>query len=240
MKHAMLVAVLAGGGVLGLARLAPAQFYPGYGYGGWGGTNGSAALLGADYRQATAMQLKSQSMQTGQQAAMEQNYVVQSGIRNTLASQAQSQANAIASQQQATQDWWFQHQAQQMAEQRAMNTGVGGIGQATLQAAAGFAPSGGPPPVAMDIIQWPTALQDPCFASERTKIEAPYRRSPPKLSVPTAADYRNMASTVEDMKAVLEWRLKDGLNTADYNVATGFLKTLGQEVSDRARAAGSN
>ena len=104
----------------------------------------------------------------------------------------------------------------------------------------GFAPAGGPPPVAMDIIKWPTVLQEACFASERAQIEAPYRRSPPKLSVPTPADYRKMAGTVEDMKAVLEWRLKEGIETADYNAAKTFLSKLGQELADRIQAAGSS
>ena len=234
MKH-RIVAVLLAGGMLGLAGPASAQFFPGYGYGGWGGTNGSAALLGADNRQATAMQLKAQSMQAGQQAAMQQNYVVQSGIRNTLSSQAQSQTNAILSQQQANQDWWFQQQSQQMAQRRASGVCFG-----APAVPVGFAPSGGPPPAAMDIIKWPTVLQEPCFASERAKIEAPYRRTPPKLSVPTPADYRQMAGTVEDMKAVLEWRLKEGVDTADYNAAKAFLNQLGQEVTARAQAAGSS
>ena len=235
MNRRILVAALVAGGMLGLAGPASAQFYPGYGYGGWGGTNGSAALLGSDYRQATAMQLKAQSMQAGQQAAMAQNYVVQSGIRNTLSSQAQSRTNAILSQQQANQDWWFQHQSQQMAQRtgRWRNAGAPAV-------PVGFAPSGGPPPAAMDIIKWPTVLQEPCFASERARIEAPYRRTPPKLSVPTPADYRKMAGTVEDMKAVLEWRLKKGVDTADYNAAKAFLNQLGQEVTARAQAAGSS
>ena len=92
MKQRILFTTLVIGSLLGLPGRAPAQFFRGYGYDGWGGTNGGAALL-ADYRQATAMQLKAQSMQAGQQAAMAQNYVVQSGIRNTLSSQAQSQTN---------------------------------------------------------------------------------------------------------------------------------------------------
>ena len=87
----------------------------------------------------------------------------------------------------------------------------------------------------MDIIKWPTVLQEQCFASERAKIEAPYRRTPPKLSVPTPADYRKMAGTVEDMKAVLEWRLKEGVDTADYNAAKTFLDQLGQEVATGPR-----
>jgi hypothetical protein len=86
----------------------------------------------------------------------------------------------------------------------------------------------------MDIIKWPALLQDPCFASERTQIEAPYRRTPPNLSVPTVADYQQMARTVEDMKAVLEWRLSDGADTNEYNTAKAFLDKLGQELAQRA------
>jgi len=237
MKLRFLVVALAAGGMLGLAGPASAQFYPGYGYGygGWGDTNGAAALLGADYRQATAMQLKSQSMQAGQQAAMQQNYVVQSGIRNTLSNQAQSQTNAILSKQQANQDWWFQQQSQQMAQRRAVEYASGAPAVPT-----GLAPSGAPPPAATDIIKWPTVLQESCFASERSQIEAPYRRTPPKLSAPTPADYAKMASTVEDMKAILEWRLKQGVDTGEYNAATAFLDQLGQEVTARAQAAGGS
>jgi hypothetical protein len=235
MKRRILVVTVIAGGVLGLAAPALAQFFPGYGYGGWGGTNGSAALLGADYQQATAMQMKAQSMQAGQERTMQQNYVVQSGIRNTLSSQAQSQTNAILSQQQADKDWWFQQQSQQMAQRRAIEYSTG-----AQPMPVGLGPSGGPPPAAMDIIKWPTVLQEQCFASERTQIEAPFRRTPPKLSVPTTADYGKMASAVEDMKAVLEWRLKDGVDLSNYNTAKTFLNQLGHELAARAQAAASS
>ena len=197
--------------------------------------DGSAALLGADYRQATAMQLKSQNMQAGQQAAAGQNYVVQSGIRNMMATQAQNQTNASISQQQSNQDWWFQQQSQQMAQRRAME-----MKQGVATIPAGFAPSRTPPPAALDIIKWPTVLQEACFASERAKIEAPYRRTPPTLSSPTAEDYRRMAATVDDMKAVLEWRLSEGVQTADYEEGKTFLNTLGSEIAARIRPAGTS
>ena len=166
MNRKILVALLVAGGMFGLSQQARAQFYPGYGYGGWGGMDGSAALLGADYRQATAMQLKAQNMQAGQQAAMGQNYVVQSGIRNMMATQAQNQTNANISQQQSNQDWWFQQQSQQMAQRRAMD-----MKQGVTTIPAGFGPSKTPPPVSTDIIKWPMVLQEPCFATERAKIE---------------------------------------------------------------------
>ena len=112
MNRQILIAALVVGGVLGLAdqrgpvlprlRLRLRRL----------GRHGcAAALTGADYRQATAMTLKAQSMQAGQQAAMQQNYVVQSGIRNTLSSQAASRDASIVNQQQANQDWFFQQQS---------------------------------------------------------------------------------------------------------------------------------
>jgi hypothetical protein len=223
--------------MVALARPGLAQFYPhgGYGgYGGWGG-EGSAALAGSDYRQTAVMQAKAQSMQAGQQAAMQQNYVVQSGIRNTLSSQANANAAVIQSQQQATQDWWFQRQSQQLAQEQAQRRAAGA--DVYSPAPAGFAPPGGPPPVNNDVIKWPTLLQERCFASERAKIEAPYRRTPPKLSIPTVADYRSMAATVENMKAVLEWRLSEGADTGEYNEASAFLTRLGQEVTAQADRA---
>ena len=67
----------------------------------------------------------------------------------------------------------------------------------------------------------------------------PYRRNPPKLSEPTAADYRSMIAAVEDMKAVLEWRVSEGVRTADYDAAKAFLDRLGKELAARLQPAGS-
>ena len=113
MKHRIMFAVLVAGSLLGLAGRRRPSSIRAMATAVGAAPMAAAALLGADYRQATAMQLKAQSMQAGQQAAMAQNYVVQSGIRNTLSSQAQSRDTAILNQQQANQDWWFQQQSQQ-------------------------------------------------------------------------------------------------------------------------------
>ena len=187
MKRNVLLAALLASSLLRLAAPACAEFYPGYGYGGWGGENGAAALLGADYRQSAVIQSAAQSRLAGQQAAIGQNAVVQSGIRSTLSNEAQSRDAAIQRQQQSTQDWWFQQQSQQMAQQRSAS--YGSAAAAPYAGYRGFGPSGSPPPAAMDIIKWPTLLQEPCFAAERTQIEAPYRRTPPRLSMPAKADY---------------------------------------------------
>jgi hypothetical protein len=168
---------------------------------------------------------------------MGQNLVVQSGIRNTLTSQAQDRTDAIMNQRQANQNWWSQVQNQQMEQRQAReysSPAAIAAGLGADPAAAGFAPASSPPAVATDIIKWPPVLQGREFASYRTQIEAPYRRSPPGLSTPTPDDYREMAKAVDDMKAVLEWRLgQDGLATQDYQQAKAFLNTLGQELRGR-------
>jgi hypothetical protein len=148
------------------------------------------------------------------------------GIPKTLPSEAQRREVT----QQAAQDWLLQQQAQQR-KQRGTAAAENGT--------PGNTPPSGPPPAATDIIKWPALLQERGFASERAKFEAPYRRSPSKLGAPMAADYRQMASTVEDMKAMLDGRLKEGVDTADYNAAKGFLGQLGQEVAARLQTAGS-
>jgi hypothetical protein len=178
----------------------------------------------------------------GQNAAMQQSAMVQSGIRNTLSSQANERTENILSQRQANSDWWFQVQQQQMSGRQASpgsSPALVGCGFGAEPVASGFAVGGPAPEVATDIIKWPPALQEKEFASRRALIEAPYRRSPPALSTPTAKDYRDMAKNVEEMKAILEWRLtvKSGLETSAYEQAEAFLDKLGQETSERASTA---
>jgi hypothetical protein len=244
MKRSIVLALLLVGGVLS-AGPAIAQFYPGYGYGGWGGFDGGAALAGSDFRQAAIIGAKTQSRLAGQQAAQQQNAVVQSGIRSTLTNQANAREAAIANQQQQTQDWWFQHQQQQFAQQQMTQRTAAEYSTSSTPAAgwSSLGPPRKPPPAAMDIIQWPTLLQDPSFASERAKIEAPYRRTTyvpgtaPKLGTPNEDDYQQMAAAVEDMKAVLQWKLGEGVDTGQYNAAKAFLDQLGGELAKRIQAA---
>ena len=236
MRRPCLVMGVAATCVFAMAGPARAQLWPGYGYGygGWGGAPGAAALMSSGYRDATQATLKAQSRQLGQMRTMEQNMVVQSGIRNTLSNQAASRTEAIAGQRQANQDWWFQNQSQQMAADRAAMRGRGGA------PAVGFEPgaaAAAPVEAATDVIKWPTLLQESAFAYQRAQIEAPYRRSPPGLSVPTPDDYRAMIKTVADMRAVLEWLTQQGDDTDDYDEAKAFLNKIDQAARERAAAA---
>ena len=216
--------------LLAAASPASAQLWPSYGY-GYGGDVTGAAVLGTDLKSAAAMQAVAQNRQFGQMRTMQQNAVVQNGIRSTLLSQAQAETTRSLQQQQSNQDWWFQYQGQQMAQQRA-------------QAGGRPAPRGRPgtPGRRRAVPPWPPATSSsgprPCksgeFAYYRSQIEAPYRRSPPGLSAPTADDYRAMAATIEQMKSVLEWRLQSGMVSEDYQQAKAFLDQLGQEAGQRA------
>ncbi|MGA2030621.1 MAG: hypothetical protein ABSG68_00050 [Thermoguttaceae bacterium] len=211
---------------------ALAQFWPGRGYGGYGALGGYPAGVYNGSRLAAG-----QERQLGQEAAMGQNLVVQSGIRSTAMNQAQERSSAILDQRQADTNWWRQVQQQQMAQQQARPSSAVpvAVGFGTAPAAGSLGLIAPRPTVATDIIQWPPTLQEREFASSRAEVEAPYRRSPPGLSTPTTNDYRNMAKAVEDMKAILQWRTgQGGLATEDYQQAREFLNRLGQEVGAQA------
>jgi hypothetical protein len=209
------------------------------GYGGYGDDAGVMALQSSAMNQASARSAAQSNRLMGQSAAMQQRAMVQSGARNTLSTQANARTQGIVSQQQSNRDWWFQVQQQQSAGRGAYEHGSPALVSAGFSAepvTGGFAVAGPVPEVAMDIIKWPSTLHEEMFASRRALIEAPYRRSPPALSAPTANDYRDMVKNVDEMKAMLEWRLSvmSGLNTNDYEQAKAFLDKLGKEASERS------
>ena len=212
------------------------------GYGGYGGYDDDAgvmALQSSAMSQASLRSAVQSERLAGQNAAMQQRATVQSGARDMLSTQANARTEAILSQRQSNRDSWFQLQQQQMAGRQAYEHGSPALVSAGFGAGpvtGGFAVAGPLPEVAMDIIKWPSTLQEQMFASRRALIEAPYRRSPPALNAPTANDYRDMVKNVDEMKAMLEWRLsvKSGLDANDYKQAKAFLDKLGQEASERS------
>jgi hypothetical protein len=212
------------------------------GYGGYGGYDdaGVMALQSSAMSQASLRSAVESDRLAGQNAAMQQRAMVQSGARNMLSTQADARTEAVLSQRQSYRDSWFQVQQQQMAGRQAYEPGSPALVSAGFGAGAvagGFAVAAPLPEVAMDIIKWPSVLQEPMFASRRALIEAPYRRSPPASSAPTANDYREMVKNVDDMKAMLEWRLsvKSGLDSNEYQQAKAFLEKLGQEAKARLK-----
>ena len=229
MRHCRSIALLAAVCLLGMADVAAAVIFPGARYGGFG-YDGGGWGYGFGYQPSNQYsEIASQSRLLGQQAAMQQNMVVQSGIRNTLNTQAQAQDNAIQNQRQSYRDWWFQHQSGQMAERQARGYNSPGPSGGSF----GFEPP--PPPKAnLDIIKWPPLLQEPTFAPQRTAIEAPYRRSPPGLSAPTPQDYSNMVKTIEQMKGTLQWLTTQGVDAQEYNQAEAFLNQMQQEAHARS------
>ncbi len=222
--------------VLAVAKPVSAQLWRGRsgGYYDDGGLASAVALASSNRASSNQMQLSAQNQQSAQQAARQQSMAVQSGIRNTMTTQAQNRTNAIEDQRQSYKDWWFQTKQQQAGRPanvtRSQVPMAGGYGM-RQSTGGGFTYEDFHPPVTLDIIRWPTVLQEKMFISERAQIEEPYRRSPPDLSTPTATDYRNMVKTVEDMKGMLEWRLGEhgGLPKVDYEQAKAFLNTLAKE-----------
>jgi hypothetical protein len=214
--------------------------YGGYGgYGGYGDDAGVMALQSSATEQASMRSAAESDRLMGQTAAMQQNAMMQSGIRNTLSSQADARTQNILSQRQSNRDWWFQVQQQQAAARPAYGASspaLAACGFGAEPAVGRFTVVGADSEAAMDIIKWPSTLQEREFASRRALIEAPYRKSPPGLSTPTAEDYRDMVKNVDEMKAILEWRLtvKSGLDTESYDQAKAFLDKLGQEASERS------
>ncbi len=232
--------------VLAVARPVSAQFWRGgSGYYDDGGLAGAVALASSNRATSNQMQMAAQNQQSAQQAARQQSMAVQSGIRNTMTTQAQNRTNAIEDQRQSDRDWWFQTKQQQAGRPANVTSSsvpmAGGFGMRQSMG-GGFTYEDFHPPVALDIIKWPTVLQEKIFTSERAQIETPYRRSPPDLSTPTATDYRNMVKTVEDMNSILEWRLGEhgGLPKVDYEQAKAFLNTLAKEAQERAGRGGTS
>ncbi len=239
MRRAWLIALL----VLALGVLettALGQMFP-RGRRGSGGYDGYGYDFGVTYDLSSASNAARYTAQAerlaGERAAMQQRAAQQSRINTAMASDVASRQQAIFSQQQSARDWWFQAQQQQMAQQRAMSFASAGAAPAM-----GFEPvtmgRAGEPKVAMDVIQWLPVLCDPRFAEDRAKIEAPYRRAPKGLSVPTAADYQSMIETVGRMKTALKTMAPE-ITAQEYLNADSFLDQLATEARERlAKAEG--
>jgi hypothetical protein len=192
-------------------------YYSPYAYGGWGYYGGWGSY---NYGRTVALdtQLASQSR------AMAQNAVVQSGIRSTLADQAQARTEASLSQRQAGKDWWFQTQQQQIAARQARGP------MSSASVSSQFEPSG------VEIIDWPSLLREPVFSKQRARVEDPYLRSSEGLSEPTAADYRDMVDATAEMKELLAQRVAFdyGLPAGQFAEASKFLDNLASEARGRA------
>ncbi len=246
MKNSCLVAAIAVISLLGLTEPAGAAVFSRGGGGSGGGSRAAALFAGAaianrnsswgdygDYGGVTYVFSNSPRTDIGMQPGPSES-PVQAGMvaPSPPPTTGPSQARA-------NQDWWFQYQGSQ-AKGGAW-AGYSGP-ELSLPASSyynavaqdiGFAAAQSLPRASLDIIKWPMLLRLPAFASRRAQIEAPYRRSPPGLSSPTADDYRAMIKTAEEMKSMLEWISQDGVETNMYEEATKFLDKLEKEARER-------
>ena len=67
-------------------------------------------------------------------------------------------------------------------------------------------------------------------------IEAPYRRNPTGLSIPTADDYKNMIETTGRMKETLK-QMTAEISAQEYLDAEAFLDQLATEARQRLEKA---
>jgi len=229
------------------STMALGQAWPGYGryrggYGGYGGYGDDAGVF-ATYSSAISDASMRSAAQAdhlaGERAAALQRAAVQSGIRNTLSSQADARTQSILSQQQSNRDWWFQVQEQQMAQRRAM---AASSGAGVSASAVGFesTPTASATPEAnTDIIRWLPILCEPEFAEQRARVEAPYRRGSGGLGTPTAADYRDMIDAAQQMKTILG-KMTARISAQDYLGAEKFLDRLSAEAKERLSKEGAS
>ncbi len=221
-----------------LGQMWRSHGYP-YGYGGWGdGAAGALGSLSATSQYNTTRDIQSANKLAGQNIAAQQSAAMQSNIQNTMMSQAQSQTQNLMNQRQANKDWWFQVQQQQVAQRQSAGGRMPpsmpppGFEPATIAAAAPAAEAA--PKAADDVMQWPAVLQDARFAALRSAIEAPYRRTPGKLSYPTREQYLAMLPTIEQMRSLLDQMTAD-MTAREYLDAQKFLELIARQAQEQAK-----
>jgi hypothetical protein len=219
-----------------------------YGYGGWGdngiddpGIAGALGSLSATRQYNTTRDIQSANKLAGQNIAAQQSAAMQSNIQNTMMGQAQSQTQNLLNQRQANKDWWFQVQQQQVAQRQAAGSRMPptmappGFEPATIASAAPAPAAEAAPKVADDVMQWPLALQDARCAALRSAIEAPYRRTPGKMSYPTRDEYLAMLQPIKQMRGLLG-QMTGELTAREYLDAEKFLNLVAQQAQERAKA----
>jgi hypothetical protein len=184
--------------------------------------------------------VQSANQVAGMNIAAQQQAALQNSLRNTAMTQAQARTQNILGQQQANQNWWFQVQQQQVAQRQAMAART----PPSLPPATSFEPGSpaetaaaaatAPPAPADDVMQWPTALQDSRFAALRAEVEAPYRRTPGKMSYPTPAEYLAMLGPIGKMRDLLG-QMTAEISARDYLDADKFLNLVRQQAQDRGK-----
>jgi len=232
MRPALAIPMILIAGLFGAASPASAQFWPGYGYYGDAGVWGAYTSALHD---STSRYIAQSDRLMGERAANQQMTAMQSGIRNTLSSQANLRTQTAMSQQQSNRDWWFQIEQQQLARRRA----AGAMGSpATAEAAMATMRQESPamPQVATDVIPWLPVLCDPRFAAERAIVEAPYRHADGKPTEPTEADYQRMIEAAGQMKTILD-QMAGEISAREYLDAGKFLDQLAAEARGRIEKA---
>jgi hypothetical protein len=160
----------------------------GWGYGwGWGGV---VYPLGQDAL--ATRYIAGESQIAGAAIAAQQTAATQDSIRNTLAADAMRRANAIVSQQESNSDLVTQSQMQQAAARQILAMRYISTAEPMQEK-----------PAALDIYQWPQALQSSQFTADRTEAETPRRRAAEDGRSLSIKDYRDILTAVARLRATL-------------------------------------
>jgi hypothetical protein len=214
-------------------------YYNGPFYFGWGGYP-----YGVYSQYDTLSRLASDRRAQAEARAMAQNQAVQQDIRSLLASGAQARNQTVPGQQ-STRDWWFEHQVQAAQRSRPPFQPAAAAPGTTPNE---FSPSAVQPPKpdqfgeamtwprivgrSAGIIKWPQVLEDPQFAAQRARVEAPYRNRT-TAGRPTVKDYQQMIDAAAQMKTILKG-MAPAITPIQYQEAANFLDILAAEAHTRA------
>jgi hypothetical protein len=239
MNHFMSVKLLIGGVIIALlaeVETASAQFVPRRGF--RGGYYDYDACIYPDINQTNAayQQAYTQEREYQAQSSMARTAAWQN-INQSVAQQANLQTQSMLAQRQATQDWWFQTQAQQVANRQA-RASYQPTSLPKSDSAESYDPAlQAPPqkPAAKEIMLWPTLLKSSPFDTLRAEVESPFRRAYVDNKPLTADDYRGILRSLDAMKAKLK-EMSSQVVESEYAAVENYLNELSADAQKRLEA----
>jgi hypothetical protein len=211
--------------VLYAALPAQAQFVPGPYYYPDMGVMGSVS---AAYTSAAQQNAYMQDRQMQMTSSMARSQAWQN-INRSMQTQAASQPAEVPDSGQTARDWMFQHSAPSRPARRPMTL------PATELAAVAPTREITKPATPKEIMLWPTLLKEQRFDSDRTDVEAPFRRAYADGKPLTAADYQGIIKTVENMKATVK-NMESQLVETEYSSVQKYLDDLIADAQKRIQA----
>ena len=207
-----------------LATSAQAQYFvpygAGYGYDSGGAWGSFAAAVNS------ASQQRAYSNYRDQAGASVQSYSQSwRDINNQVASQRGGQGG-VADDAQAARNWMAQNQRPMPMPPSRSGGSDEDLRLPTIQV---------PKPQEKEIMMWPTLLKTAVFASDRTQIEAPFRRAYSTKQPMTADDYRSVLEAVDRMENQVQ-SMKSSLIESEFKSVESYIADLRNDAQKRLDA----